>query len=122
MSQESDTILHILAPGAPQSAVSLAQEQLITELNERGPIASMMSGDQEGTKGDFEFVGQIGLALLSSGIIKYIAQVLTEFVKRNERYTIKVGDVAIAKDHATEQDMERINKELLRILSRRHGG
>ena len=75
--------------------------------------------DPRGLGGEIELLGQIGLALLSAGAVKYIAQVIVEFVKRHDRYEVKVGDIKISKDHASSADLEAIHKELNRILALR---
>jgi len=115
-----DVVLHISAPGVPRAAILDAQERLVRELNEAGPIAEVVTrGERAGSKGVLEVLGQVGIAVLSAGALKYIAQVITEFVKRNDRYEICVGDVKITRDHASEQEIERINKILLQVMERR---
>jgi hypothetical protein len=114
-----DLILHINAPGVPANVVSRAQEQLVGELNEYAPVAEVATSDaQTGTKGAIEIIGQVGLALLSSDAVKYIAQVLADFVKRNDRYEITVGDIKIK---GQRQDVALINKQLLKIMAQRSG-
>ncbi len=116
-----DTILQLRAPAVPPAVVADAQERLVSELNERGPIAVMVSDDKApGGKGILELLGQIGISLLSPDLIKHVAQVIVEFVKRNDSYEISVGNIKISKEHATENDVERINTVLLKILAKRH--
>jgi hypothetical protein len=115
-----DVVLHISAPGVPPDVVSRAQQELVNELNERAPIADVMQVHrQERTKGAVELIGQVGLALLSAGLLNHIAQVIVEFVKRNNRYSIKIDDIEITKDNASAQDMERIGKQLHKIMAAR---
>lgn len=115
-----DAILHISAPGVPPDVVSRAQQQLIDELNERGPIADFVrERRQDGTKGAADLMGQVGLALLSANLLKHVAMVIVEFVKRNERYSIKIDGIEITKDHASARDMERVGEELQKILTAR---
>ncbi len=79
----------------------------------------MREHGQERTKGAVELIGQVGLALLSADLLKHIAQVIVEFIKRNDRYSIELGDIKITKDNATAQDMERIGKQLHKIMLER---
>jgi hypothetical protein len=117
---DHDVIVAFSARELSRDLISQAQEHLIDELNERGPIADMILDDvKHGSKGATELVGQVGLALLSANVLKYIAQVLVEFVKRNDRLVVKVGDIEITKDHASEGDKEAIYKLLSKILKQR---
>jgi len=114
-----DVILHISAPDVPRAAITEAQERLVRELNEDGPIAELVTRDElTGSKGVVEVLGQVGIALLSAGALKHIAQVLTGFVKRNDRYEIRVGDIKITRDHASEKEIKHINKVLFEIMTR----
>jgi hypothetical protein len=117
---EYDLIVHVSAPGLSPDLISTAQETLIDELNERGPIAiTLISEERRGSKGPITEIGQIGIALLSAGVLKYIAQVLTEFVRRNDRIVVKVGDIEISKDNASKKDEEFIARQLSAILAKR---
>jgi hypothetical protein len=112
-------ILHISAPeDVPPDVVSLAQQQLVNELNERAPIADFVRERRPETKGTSELM-QVGLTLLSAGLVKHTAQVIVEFLRRNDRYSLKIGDIEITKDHASAQDMERIAKQLHKIMAAR---
>jgi hypothetical protein len=123
MPNRHDLVMHIAAAELPDSVVFRAQEQLISELNERGPIADALDeGPQAGTKGLALEFGQIGLTLLSAGLVKNIAQIIIEFVKRNPRYEVRVGDIKISKDHASAREMEEVNNLLLKIMAKRQGG
>jgi hypothetical protein len=113
-----DVILHISAPEVPPDVISRAQQQLVNELNERAPIADFVRERRLDTKGAAELM-QVGLALLSAGLLKHIAKVIVEFVKRDDRYSIKIDDIEITKDHASAQDMERIAKQLHKIMAAR---
>jgi hypothetical protein len=114
-----DVILHISAPeDVPPDVVFLAQQRLVNELNERAPIADFVRERRPETKGASELM-QVGLAVLSAGLLKHVAQVIVEFVKRNDRYSIKIGDIEITKDHASAQDVERIAKQLHKIMAAR---
>ncbi|VIO80843.1 hypothetical protein [Bradyrhizobium ivorense] len=116
-----DITLHLSSSGLSPDLISHTRDQLISELNEGGPIAAAVATDgPQGNKGgEIELLGQIGLALLSAGTVKYIAQVVVEFVKRHDRYEVKVGDIKISKDHASNEDMEAIHNELNKILALR---
>ena len=115
-----DTILQLSAPGVPDAAVADAQERFVSELNECGPIAAVVTEDKRpGERGVFELLGQIGVSLISGDAIKHIAEVIVEFVRRNDRYAISVGDIQITNDHASEKDVERINAVLLKLLTKR---
>jgi hypothetical protein len=110
--------MHITAAELPDSVVLRAQEDLIRELNERGPIADALNQvPLAGAKGLILEFGQIGLALLSAGLVKHIAQIIIEFVKRNDRYEIIVGDIKISKDKASAHEMEKLNELLLTIMA-----
>ena len=61
----------------------------------------------------------VGLALLSANLLKHIAEVIIEFLKRNDSYTIEIGDIKITKDNASARDMERIGKQLRKIMVER---
>jgi hypothetical protein len=112
--------MHISAAELPDGVVLRAQQELIRELNERGPIAEARDrGAQAGTKGVALEFGQISLALLSAGLVKHIAQIIIEFVKRNERYEIIVGDIKLSKDHASADEVEKVNNLLLTIMAAR---
>ena len=117
---EYDAILDLSAPGAPDGVVADAQERLVSELNEAGPIAAVVTEDKgPGQKGIFELLGKVGVTLLSPDVIKHIAQVIVGFAKRNDGYEISVGDIKISKARASDKDVERINAVLLKILARR---
>jgi hypothetical protein len=120
MPAQYDVVLRIVAPGVPPDVISHAQQQLVDQFNERAPIADFLRQNrQEGTKGDVELIGHIGLALLSANVLKHIATVIIEFARRNKRYSIEVGDVKITKDHATAKDMDHIEKQLHAIMLER---
>src|ERR1700730_5655063 len=59
-----DLILHISAPGVALEVVSNAQEHLVSELNQYGPIAeAVLAEGQPGKRGGpIELIGQVGLA------------------------------------------------------------
>jgi len=106
----------------PQPTSAEAQERLVNELNEAGPVAEVVIEDERaGGKGNLELLGQVGLALLAADALKHIARVIVEFVKRNDRYEIRVGNIKISKDHASERDVERINATLRAIMAQRRG-
>ena len=121
MSADHDLILEISAPGIPREVVSRVQEQFVRELNERAPIADALTQEQPGRKGLLELVGHVGLALLTPDLVGYIGRVIVEFVKRNDRYSITVGDIVISKDNASAQDMDRIEQQLLKVMAKRKG-
>jgi hypothetical protein len=120
MPTQHDLVMHIAAAELPDSVVFQAQEQLISELNERGPIADALNqGSRRGTKGLELELGQIGLALLSAGVVKHIAQIIIEFVKRTNDYEVTLGDIKISKKNASSREMEEVNNYLLKILANR---
>ncbi len=96
--------------------MSTTRERLIREINDLGPIATpLFAPAAPGTKGAIEKLGEIGVALVSGGVVKSLASVLVEFIKRNPRYVLKVGDITISKDHATRRDIEVIHAEFNKI-------
>jgi hypothetical protein len=104
----------------PADFIFSAQENLASELNEHGPFADVVTGSaRPGTKSLVEEFGQVGLALLSAGALKYITQVIIEFVRRNKHLTITVGDITISKDHASKRDEELLNKRLMEIMAQK---
>jgi hypothetical protein len=73
--------------------------------------------DLPDAKGPIEVVGQLGLALLSPLVVKYIAQVIVEFVKRNPQYIVKINGIEISRDRVSEKEIEAINKFALDIMT-----
>lgn len=117
-----DVVANILVRGAPPSVAMEVQEQFVHELNEVGPIAEGLTSErQPGERGVAELLGQVGLKLLSAGVIKHIAQVMVAVVKRSDRYEIHIGDIKVSKDRASPEDVDRINKFLLQVLEQQEG-
>jgi hypothetical protein len=111
-------VFSIAGEGLPDDSVAEAKAQLVRDLNDQGPIATPVSaGAKRGEKGDLVTVGQIGLALISAGLVQQVARVIVEFIKRNQKYTIQIGNIKVTRDHASNKDIETINKELKRLLS-----
>lgn len=103
--------IEVSAPGASTDLVANVTQQLVTELNrEIGPVASRLTEKAApGAKGDVVLLGQIALALISTGITQQIAQILVQYIKRNPRYVIQVGKIKITKEHASKDDVSLIN-------------
>jgi hypothetical protein len=113
MATDHRMVVRLKGDGLPDDLVFETAEDLIKELNELGPIASSIDKKGDGkTKGITQDLAQIGIELLSAGAIKYVAQVLTAFAKRNSRISVQIGDLKISKDHATSKDTDEILKEL----------
>src|SRR5258705_11337256 len=101
MDMAADVILIISAPAVPRDVLLEAQNWLALELNERGPVDEAVVEDLPDAKGPIEVVGQLGLALLSPLVVKYIAQVIVEFVKRNPQYIVKINGIEISRDRVS---------------------
>ena len=112
-----DCAIELSIPGAPPDTVANATQQLVTELNrEIGPIASRISDKaQPGARGDVALLGQIALALISGGVTGQIARILVQYIKRNPRYVLIVGNTKITKDYASREDIEAINSLVLEL-------
>ena len=120
MAIKPDVVLELAADSVPADVLVMARQQLIDELNQRAPIAvPVQESTGKGAKGSVELAGQVGLALLSGGLLNYISQVIIEFVRRNNRFSIKIDGIEVTKDNASTVDMENISKQLTKLMAAR---
>jgi hypothetical protein len=99
-------IINLHANDLHADALADASEHLVDELNEHHQIANLDSRHgSEGAKGLEVDIGQIALSLASASILKYVAQTLIAFIKRNNRLTIQIGNVKFSKDNASANDL-----------------
>lgn len=120
MSSDEKVVISIGAQGMSDDSIEQTKERLIRDFNESGfRLASpVLKPSKSGEKGDVITVGQIGLALISAGLVQQAARIAVEFIKRNSKFTLQIGDIKISKDHASTIDIKVISEQLQKLLDR----
>lgn len=116
---DEKVVISIVAEGMSNDAIEEIKDRLIREFNElRFQLASPVYKEAEpGARGDAVTMGQIGLALISAGLVQQVARIAVEFVKRNSQFTLQIGDIKVRKDHASSMDIKTVGEELRKLIN-----